>query len=500
MGPHITMNFSTDSFYKAFTDLFTTQDPGLQFSTIKFWILFVVFFAFFISIRNKKRTLMMSYVILFSLFIAFKANGWLMLLLPATTLLSWTMTEKMKKMTSNTGKKWWLTAIIIVDLLPLLYFKYTNFFISTLNSLFESNFSLLELALPVGLSFYTFQAISYSVDTYKRKIEYDVNLLEYSFYLTFFPLLFAGPITRTNTLVPQLRENKGVDKTLVNTGFFLILLGLLKKGMIADYIAEYNNWIFDDPTAYSGFEVLMGTIGFHVQLYCDFSGYSDMSIGLAAIMGFKLLPNFNSPYKSLNVTEFWRRWHISLSTWFRDYLYIPMGGNRKGSFRTYLNNFITMVVAGLWHGASWMFIIWGALHGFALVVHKFCKKLFLDKIKDTGITKVVSWTLTAILVWTAWVFFRSKDMDTVGTVFSQVFTDCDWAYLPVFWDRRMMWMILVFGALLIHVCLPDKWEERIKESVVNAHWIVKLILFAVVVQLVINFSQNGVQPMLYSQF
>ena len=492
------MNF--DSFYNSFIDLFTKQDSLLQFSTIKFWILFVVFFAFFISIRNKKRTLMMAYVIVFSLFIAYKANGWYMLLLPATVMVSWALTEAMKKASSQKARKWWLAAIVVIDLLPLVYFKYTNFFASTLNSIFHSNFALLDIVLPVGLSFYTFQAISYSVDTYRQKITYNVDLLEYAFYITFFPLLFAGPITRTDTLVPQLRQTKRVDRQLVNTGFWLIILGLLKKGLIADYIAEYNNWIFDDPTAYSGFEVLMGTIGFHVQLYCDFSGYSDMAIGLAAIMGFKLLPNFNSPYKSLNVTEFWRRWHISLSTWFRDYLYIPMGGNRKGQVRTYLNNFVTMVVAGLWHGASWMFVIWGAIHGAALVVHKACKKRFLDKIKDTKWVKLVAWTITMITVWTAWVFFRSKDMGTLSDVFSKVFTDFDWAYLQPFVQRRTMWVVFVLIALLLHACLPEKWEEKCRNWVVNAHWLVKLIIFAVVVQLIINFSQNGVQPMLYSQF
>ena len=488
------------SFYNAFVELFTKQDSSLQFSTIKFWILFVVFFAFFISIRNRKRTVMMSYVIVFSLFIAYKANGWYMALLPATMLISWLLTEAMKRTTGQKTRKWWLAVIVVIDFMPLLYFKYTNFFITSINSLFHSNFALLDILLPVGLSFYTFQTISYSVDVYKQKISYDVDLLEYAFYITFFPLLFAGPITRTDTLVPQLRQRKKVDQILVNTGFWLLILGLLKKGLVADYIAEYNNWVFDEPTAYSGFEVFMGTIGFHVQLYCDFSGYSDMAIGLAAIMGFKLLPNFNSPYKSLNVTEFWRRWHISLSTWFRDYLYIPLGGNRKGEARTYLNNFVTMVVAGLWHGASWMFVIWGGIHGAALVVHKACRQLFLDKIKDTWWVKLAAWTLTMVTVWTAWIFFRAKDMNTLSDVFSQVFCNFDWAYLQPFVQRRTMWVVFVMVALIIHVCLPESWETKIKGWVIKAHWIVKLIIFALVVQLIINFSQNGVQPLLYSQF
>ena len=490
----------SSSFFNAFVDLFTKADANMQFSTVKFWILFVVFFAFFISIRNRKRTVMMSYVLAFNLFIAYKANGWYMLLLPTAILISWKMTEWMKKVADTKNRKRWLAAIVVIDLLPLLYFKYTNFFVGTINSLFHSNFALLDILLPVGLSFYTFQTISYSVDVYRRKINYDVDLLEYAFYISFFPLLFAGPITRTDTLVPQLKQRTKVDQTLVNTGFWLLVVGLLKKGLVADCIAEYNNWIFDEPTAYSGFEVLMGTVGFHVQLYCDFSGYSDMAIGLAALMGFRLLPNFKSPYKSLNVTEFWRRWHISLSTWFRDYVYIPLGGNRKGEARTYINNFVTMVVAGLWHGASWMFVIWGGIHGAALVVHKACKRLFLDKIKDSRGVRLAAWALTMVTVWTAWVFFRANDMHTLSDVFSQIFCDFDWAYLLPFVQRRTMWVVFVMAALILHVCLPDTWEEKMKGWVVNAHWTVKLMIFALVVQLIINFSQNGVQPLLYSQF
>ena len=358
----------------------------------------------------------------------------------------------------------------------------------------------MAIFLPVGLSFYTFQAISYSVDVYKQKVNYDVSLLEYCFYITFFPLLFAGPITRTDTLIPQLRTNKPVDEKLVNLGFWLIILGLLKKGLIADYIADYNNWIFDDPNSYSGFEVTMGVIGYYLQLYCDFSGYSDLSIGLAALLGIRLLQNFNFPYKAKNASEFWHRWHISLSTWFRDYVYIPLGGNRKGKVRTYVNNFITMVVAGLWHGASWMFVIWGAIHGGALVIHKFCKKLFLDKINDTPLVKFCSWLLTTLTVMAAWVFFRAKDMATAGDVFNRMFTDFDWAYLPPFATVRTMWLVFAVLALTIHWGMKESWNESIKEKMTNAHWIVKLIVFAVTVQLVINFSQDSVQPLLYAQF
>ncbi len=443
---------------------------------------------------------MMTYVILFGLLVAYKANGWLMALLPATALISWGLTDLMKKARTKAWKRFWLIVVVLVDLAPLIYFKYTNFFISIFNDAFATNFSPLSIILPVGISFYTFQAISYSVDTYKQKITYDVSLLEYCFYITFFPLLFAGPITRTDTLVPQLRYKSPIDGKLVNLGLWLIILGLLKKGIVADYLAQYTtNMIFDNPADYSGFEVAMGVFGYAMQIYCDFSGYSDLSIGLAAIMGFRLLPNFNFPYKSRSVTEFWRRWHISLSTWFRDYVYIPLGGNRKGKCRTYLNNFITMLVAGLWHGSTWMFIIWGALHGAALVIHKFCKSLFLDKIKDNIPVKFFSWLITFVFVLVTWIFFASKNMDDACVVFSKIGTDFDWAYLVPFVGARTMWTVFALLAFILHFT-PYKWNEKIKEYFVKSPWIVKLLLFALAVQLVINFSQDSVQPLIYAQF
>ena len=353
--------FTFSSITNGIWELFTKTDNTFLFCSVKFWTLFVVFFAIYLLIRNRRKTMMLTYVLCFGLLISYKVNGWYMLLMPATALLSWYMTEMMKTAGGGKHAKRWLAAVIIVDLLPLIYFKYTNFLVGIFDNIFATNFSPMAIFLPVGLSFYTFQAISYSVDVYKQKVNYDVSLLEYCFYITFFPLLFAGPITRTDTLISQLRNDKPVDEKLVNLGFWLIILGLLKKGLIADYIADYNNWIFDDPNSYSGFEVTMGVIGYYLQLYCDFSGYSDLSIGLAALLGIRLLQNFNFPYKAKNASEFWHRWHISLSTWFRDYVYIPLGGNRKGKVRTYVNNFITMVVAGLWHGASWMFVIWGLM-------------------------------------------------------------------------------------------------------------------------------------------
>lgn len=467
------------------------------FTSIPFWSLFILFLCVFAFIRRRSRTGMMLYVSAFSLLFFYLANDWLMLILPSLALFSWAATRWMAKQ-EGSKRKWAITAIVLADLVPLAYFKYTNFAIDIWNQMVGTNFSFLSIALPIGISFFTFQAISHAVDVYKGKWTEDVTFLEYLFYLSFFPLLMAGPITRAGTLFPQVKKLEPIEEKTIFTGLWLIMLGLLKKLVVADYIAQYNNWIFDDPTGYSGYENLMGMFGYTVQIYCDFSGYSDISIGLAAMMGITLLDNFNFPYQSLNVTEFWRRWHISLSTWFRDYLYIPLGGNRKGKWRTYLNNFITMLVAGLWHGSTPMFIIWGGLHGIGLMIHKFCKP-FLDTIANSIFVKVFSWLLTFAFVNITWVYFRAESVDAAHTLFLQILTDFDLAYVVPFFVARPTWCILVCGAMLVHAVRSEQLHKAM-DWFVASHWLVKLLLFTIVIQLCIQFHTNTVQPFIYYQF
>ena len=477
----------------------TTPDSSLQFCTLQFLALFVVFFAGYLIIGQRRRTAMMAYVVAFSLFIAFKSNGVLMLLLVVTTGLSWQLTRSIRQAATQRWRDVWLTAAIVTDLLPLLYFKYTNFFLQTFNTLLSTNFPLFDIALPVGISFYTFQAISYSVDVYRRRYKEDATLLEYAFFLTFFPLLFAGPITRAGTLLAQLKDRHHlILQRAVYGGLWLIVLGLLKKGLVADYIAQYNDWIFSDPTGYSGFENLVGVLGYTLQIYLDFSGYSDISIGIAALLGFRLRDNFCYPYQSLNVTEFWHRWHISLSTWFRDYLYIPLGGNRTTRWRHYLNLFVTMLVAGWWHGASWMFIIWGALHGVAQVIHKACRP-WLDRIPDTLPVRILSCGVTFVFVAGAWVFFRSSSLDVAGQVFSRIFTDTLLSYAVPFFTARpvlSLFLIIGYGLLFVH----QKTYRLLERMFIESPWLMKLIILMVVIQLLLNFSTGSIQPFIYSRF
>ena len=473
-------------------------DSAWSLVSLPFALTFIVFLALFIIIRNASRNAMLGYVVAFSLFFAYKANGVLMALLPITVLLSYYMTRRMKEEEEHADRKRWLWMTVAVELLPLLYYKYTNFFLEIIRDLTSTNFSPLSIVLPIGISFYTFQAISYTADVYKRRFTNDVTLLEYTFYLTFFPLLMAGPITRAETLIPQIKDRHHISDTQVYTGLWLIMVGLAKKALIADYIAQYNNWIFESPDSYSGFENLMGAVGYTLQIYCDFSGYSDISIGLAALIGINLKDNFRYPYQSLNLQEFWHRWHISLSTWFRDYVYIPLGGNRKGKVRTYVNNFVTMLVAGLWHGASWMFVIWGALHGAGLVVHKFCKQ-WLDTIPNNLPVRVVSWTATYIYVMLAWIFFRSPDLHTATTILSKIFTDFSWAYLAPFVSTRATWTFFVVLGMVLHG-IRERHVERLKKAYINSPITLKIILLFVILQLVVNYRLNDIQAFIYTQF
>lgn len=458
-----------------------------------------MFLYFFVLIRRASKVGMMVYVLAFSLLFAYCANAEWAVLLPLTGGVAWYGTRWMKEKRDG-ARRWAMWMMVVVELLPLLYFKYSGAGVELLNEIWHQNLSLRSIAMPVGISFYTFQAVSYTVDVYKGKWDGRENLLEYLFYLCFFPLLLAGPITRAETFFPQVQRMKGtrVNRRLVESGVWLVMLGLVKKSVMADYIAQYNNWIFDDPMGYSGFEVLMGAIGYTVQIYCDFSGYSDMSIGIAALMGIELKENFRFPYQSCSVGEFWHRWHISLSTWFRDYVYIPMGGNRKGKVRTYLNNMVTMLVAGLWHGSTMMFVVWGAMHGLGLLVQKSMKGV-TDRVPRCWASVAVYWLMTHVFVACAWVVFRSPNMDVCRDIFWQIGWNMDWAYAYHFVVARPMWVAVVVVAYMCQA-IRERHYYRLQEWYVDAPWVVKLVMLIVVVQAAIEFSVYNVQAFIYSQF
>lgn len=318
-------------------------------------------------------------------------------------------------------KKLYLITSIVITCLILFIFKYFNFFVSSFNSIAKVlhwNYSIatLNIILPLGLSFHTFQSLSYVIEVYKEKQKAEYNFGIFALYVMFYPQLVAGPIERPQNMLPQFYEKHDFDYNRVVKGLRLMLWGFFKKVVIADRMSVLVNNIYDNPTAYKGLPLITATIFFSIQIYCDFSGYSDIAIGSAKVMGFNLIENFKRPYFSKSISEFWRRWHISLSSWLRDYIYIPLGGNRVKLGRNLFNLFITFLISGLWHGASWTFVIWGAIHGIYLIIGKLTKEgreRLLKTIhlnKHPMIIKVIRIGITYILVTFAWIFFRANSL------------------------------------------------------------------------------------------
>ena len=314
-------------------------------------------------------------------------------------------------------KRWYLIMSLVANIGVLAIFKYTNFTIIALAQADIAHYKILDFALPIGLSFHTFQAMSYTIEVYRGKQKAEKHFGLYALYVMFYPQLVAGPIERPQNVLPQFYKVQVFDYQRVTSGLKLIAWGLFKKVVIADRLAIFVSQVYDTPTQYEGIPIIVATIFFSFQIYCDFSGYSDIALGTAEVMGFKLMKNFDRPYFSKSISEFWRRWHISLSTWFRDYLYIPLGGNRVNLYRRYFNLFFVFTMSGLWHGANWNYIAWGALHGFYLIFAILTQKPrdFINKV--TGISKIpllfkiIQASTTFILVAFAWIFFRGSYLE-----------------------------------------------------------------------------------------
>ena len=483
--------------------LLASDPQPLMFSSGLFWGLFVAFLPIYAWLRGRGHfTAMKCFVAAFSLYFFFHNSGWFFLLILLTAAVDWAVAQRIGAAEQPGRRRAWMVLSLVLSLGVLVAFKYTNFFLDNLRMLTgEARFRPLDLTLPLGLSFYTFRTISYVVDVWRRRIEPTRSFLDYLFFLTFFPCLTAGPIVRADHFMPQVKAEamrQPVEAARIYGGFFTVLIGVIKKAVVADYLAQYSNIVFGNPSGYSGVELLMGALGYGMQIYCDFSGYSDMAIGLGAILGFDLGINFDFPYRSRNVTEFWRRWHISLSFWLRDYLYIPLGGNRRGAVRQYVNLMVTMLLGGLWHGAAWTFIAWGAGHGLALCLHKRCKA-WLDRLPNGGLVGFLSWAITFAWVMFLFIFFRADSFETAGEMIRGIATRFDPAYFPEFAKVRYVWTLIFLGIFGLHF-VPTRIYDRLRDLFVRSPWVVKFILFAAVVQLVISFASADVQPFIYTQF
>ena len=390
-----------------------------------------------------------------------------------------------------------LTTGIAVNLLILCSFKYLGFFARTLNS-FGVGVEVPEIALPIGISFYIFQSVSYLVDVYRCEAPAQRRYADLLLYISMFPQLIAGPIVRYDTIAREIND-RHVNAEDLSDGVFRFLIGLGKKVILANQFSEIaDRFLANGLDSLSTGGAWIGILAFTFQIYFDFSGYSDMAIGMALIMGFRIPDNFNFPYKSTSLTEFWRRWHISLSTWLRDYLYIPLGGNRKGKYRTYINNFITMLLGGLWHGAAWKFIFWGGMHGAGLAINKACRP-FTSKFDGKLWFTALSWLITMATVSFLWIFFRADSWADSWSIVCNIFTNFSLDYLAPFAKVRYTWLIMMAVVIITH-SFTENFYSKITRIFVSSPWIVKLLIFMLVIQLVIEFAGEDVPPFIYFQF
>lgn len=478
----------------------------LLFNTGLFLILFVVFIGIYALLR-RSRNLKLIAVILFSLYFYYKSSAEYCFILLGVCVSDFLLGLLMEKCSRVWQKKLVVAFNVIMNVGMLCYFKYFNLLYETFANFSGQAFDPLEIVLPAGISFFTFRSISYMVDIYRGEIKACRSFMAYTFYLTFFPPLLAGPVVRAKDMLPQVEQNAEADSSMISAGFFLIMCGLIKKVIVADYLSQnFVDRVFDNPALYSGFENLMGAYGFTIQLYCDFSGYSDMAIGLALLLGYRFFDNFRSPFKAQNPTEFWHRWHISLSTWLRDYVYIPLGGNRCSKTRKNANLMTTMVVGGLWHGASWMYVIWGALHGMFLVGHKLIFPGKKNKKEAAAEAKSTPWWRVAInvfvtfnLVTIAFMFFRARSLEDVGTMFTQIATSFHASVIPQFLMSYGLIVALIIGALIVHFS-PSRWTTALKERYGSLPLLIQVLILVVVLFLVIQFRQSDIVPFVYLQY
>ena len=479
--------------------LYNPEEP-LIFNSGLFLFLFTGFLWIYISL-SKTHKPKLIFVTLFSLYFYYKSSGAYFILLLFATAIDFTLAKLIYNSRDKWERKFYIVVTLIVNLGMLGYFKYTNFLFDSFFSLTGQDFEPLDIFLPVGVSFFTFQSLSYTLDVYRGNLKPVDSILDYAFFVSFFPQLVAGPIVRASDFLPQIYKPTVVTDEMFGRGIFLIGCGLFKKAVISDYIStNFVDRVFDAPALYSGVENLFAVYGYALQIYCDFSGYSDMAIGLALLLGFRFPLNFDSPYQSRNITEFWRRWHISLSTWLRDYLYISLGGNRKGEARTYLNQMLTMLLGGLWHGASWRFIIWGALHGLALTVHKFYRSRFPQrKAVPTGWGNLARILVTFHFVCFCWLFFRAANIATVGEMLGQIVYHFNFAVLPEFIQGYKVVMMLMVIGYLLHF-IPREAELAAQETVTNMSLAGKAAFMISVIVLVIQTKSSGIQPFIYFQF
>lgn len=533
------------------------KDEPMLFSTAKFLRLFLIFYFLYGLLRNTFR-IRLAFTAAFSIYFYYLCSERYFVLLIFSTVVDYTLSYFLYREQRDIPRKIYLWFSVAVNLVFLGYFKYATFMMEGANQLFGWQYTVHKVLLPVGISFFTFQSISYIIEVYRKEIVPAKNYLDYLFFVSFFPQLVAGPIVRAKDFLPQIYSKLELSKADVNNALFLIIGGLIKKTVISDYISiNFVDRIFDAPDLYTPFENLMAAYGYTIQIYCDFSGYSDMAIGIALLLGFKLPTNFRTPYKSASITEFWRRWHISLSTWLKDFLYISVGGNRHGSFAGFLfpalfffgtivwsinyatvsniplivsvgalvvftlsfmlakekektmvtnvNLLTTMLLGGLWHGASLRYIVWGALHGIALAVHKIWIEFFPSKKENEKTAAGMVWKVIAVLltfhfVAFCWIFFRARDfsiaLGLINNIGKLTFEPEHWK--AVILGYKNVFILMAVG--YIWHLMPNTVSDALRRTYYEMPFALKGILLGLVFWLVYAAASAGPQPFIYFQF
>jgi alginate O-acetyltransferase complex protein AlgI len=539
-------------------------DAPLIFTRLYFWGFFLVVLLLY-SMIYKRNTLRNTYLWLVSLFFYYKTGGLFLFILVFSTVVDYFIGLAIYHTRPKAGKKAWLALSLVITLSVLAFFKYDIFLTETLNTLLGTHFQVVNhgaawsnlfmgthfdigrLLPPVGISFFTFQTISYSIDVYRGTIKPVTRLSDYGFFVSFFPQLVAGPIVRASQFIPQIYKDYSLTKEEFGLALFMILKGLFKKLVIGDFIAtNLIDRVFANPGLYSGFENLMGLFGYSLQVYCDFSGYTDIATGLALLMGFRLPQNFNSPYKAKNIGDFWKRWHMSLSSWLKDYLYIPMGGNRGASAFTYIsltlvlafvvlisgnimlipvfagimtltalimyfspavrrsvstniNLMMTMVIGGLWHGASWMFIIWGGLNGLGLIVYKMWRKISPWESSNHWAVNIWKIFLTFTFITFTRIWFRSESMQNASEMVYQIAYSFGWAEIPA----MLLAYHTAFGIMLMGFTLhwlSGSLKERAMNLFIATPVYLQAVLSTLVVFIIYQSVSASLQPFIYFRF
>jgi alginate O-acetyltransferase complex protein AlgI len=494
------ITFNTEGFWHQF--LYDEKNPLLFENGFFVWF-FALFITLYYAFRN--RFTVRSYIVsIFSLYFFYKASGWFVGLVLVSAIVDYALSNLIYTRKKKRSKQWLLALSVLANLGMLFYFKYTNFFITFSNQLLATHINPLNILLPVGISFYTFENLSYTIDVYKGEFKPEGKFINYLLFLSFFPKLMMGPIVRAKDFIPQLHRPYVVTQTDFAKGFYLITSGLFKKLIISDYITlNLVNYVFDDPARHTGLECLIALLGYAIVIYCDFSGYSDVAIGVARWLGITIPPNFLSPYQSKSITEFWRRWHISLSSWLKDYLYIFwLGGNRSGQISTYVNLLITMLLGGFWHGANWTFIAWGALHGGALAVHKMWLAATgdaLKKVNDTIVYNLFAQLLTFGFVCMCWIFFKASNFDAALLMMHQIAFNCSFDVWGDFWGNYHNVVLLMCVGYALHL-LPDSLPDTLIAKLNKLPLVVYIIVFLAFLLLYAQFKSSTPVLPIYLQF